>query len=58
LLAQRFCCYGFTLLWGFRGGKVEKGESRKRLYLREIKGRTGIEIEVLEKWGGKSKAEI
>ena len=51
LLTQRTESAVFPLLWEFPGGRVEPGEGESSALIREVRGRLGIDVLVVEKIG-------
>lgn len=51
LLTQRTETAVFPLLWEFPGGRVEPGEGESAALIREVRGRLGIDVLVVEKIG-------
>jgi 8-oxo-dGTP diphosphatase len=51
LLTQRKGTAVFPLLWEFPGGRVEREETTEQALLREVRGRIGCTVEILDKIG-------
>jgi 8-oxo-dGTP diphosphatase len=51
LLTQRKETAVFPLLWEFPGGRVEAGETDEQALRREVRGRIGVNVTVVEKMG-------
>lgn len=51
LITQRNPSAVLPLLWEFPGGRVEKGETDEEALEREVKGRIGIEVGIVDKLG-------
>jgi 8-oxo-dGTP diphosphatase len=49
LITQRKPSASYPLLWEFPGGRVEEGESDEQALAREVQGRIGVDVEVLER---------
>jgi 8-oxo-dGTP diphosphatase len=51
LLTQRNAGAVLPLLWEFPGGRVEEGETEEQALQREVMGRIGVAVQVVEKVG-------
>jgi 8-oxo-dGTP diphosphatase len=51
LITQRNAGAVLPLLWEFPGGRVEPDETEAQALAREVKGRVGVDVQVVEKIG-------